>query len=96
VRGLGAGAGRQHARSDPGHPPHTPAIDELPEDERDVFDLVWIDGMSQEEGAHVLGVRAVTLKRRLDRGLRLITKQLADLRPREKPSDAIQLESDTE
>ena len=57
------------------------AIDELPEDEREVFDLVRIQGMSQVEAAQVLGVSAVTVKRRLNRGLRLLTERLADLRP---------------
>ncbi len=37
-----------------------PAIGELPEDEREVFDLVGILGMTQAEAAQVLGVRAVT------------------------------------
>jgi RNA polymerase sigma-70 factor (ECF subfamily) len=32
-----------------------PAIDALPEDEREVFDLMRIDGMTQAEAAHVLG-----------------------------------------
>jgi RNA polymerase sigma-70 factor (ECF subfamily) len=65
-----------------------PAIDELPEDEREVFDLVQIDG-TQAEAAQVLGVSAVTVKRRLSRGLRLRTEQLADLRPGEKPPDTV-------
>src|SRR6202043_2567880 len=34
------------------------AIDELPEDEREVFDLVRIQGMTQAEAARVLGVSA--------------------------------------
>jgi RNA polymerase sigma factor (sigma-70 family) len=58
-----------------------PAIDELLKDEREVFDLVWIDGISQAEAAQMLGVSAVMVKRRLSRGLRLLTEQLADLRP---------------
>jgi len=66
-----------------------PAIDELPQDEREVFDLVRIDGMTQAEAAHVLGVSEETVKRRLNRGLRLPTEQLAGLRPGEKPPDAI-------
>jgi len=65
------------------------AIDELPEDEREVVDLVRIDGMTQAEAAQMLGVSAVMVKRRLSRGLRLRTEQLADLRPGEKPPDAI-------
>src|SRR5262249_38482185 len=66
-----------------------PSIDELPEDEREVVDLLRIDGMTQAEAAHVLGVSAVMVKRRLSRGLRLPTEQLAALRPGEKPPDAI-------
>jgi RNA polymerase sigma-70 factor (ECF subfamily) len=65
------------------------AIDELPEDEREAFDLVRIQGMSQAEAAQLLGVATVTVKRRLNRGLRLITEQLADLRPGENPPDSI-------
>ena len=65
------------------------AIDGLREDEWVAFDLVRIQGMTQTEAAQVLGVSAVTVKRRLSRGLRLLTEQLADLRPGEKPPDAI-------
>jgi len=65
------------------------ALGKLPEDEREVFDLVWIDGMTQAEAGQVLGVSAVTVKRRLSRGMRLLTEQLADLRPGEKAPDAI-------
>ena len=66
-----------------------PANDELPEDEREVFEPVWIDGMTQAEAAQVIGVSAVTVKRWLSRGLRLVTEPLADLRPDENPPDAI-------
>jgi RNA polymerase sigma-70 factor (ECF subfamily) len=65
------------------------AIDELPEEEREVFDLVRIQGMTQTEVAQVLGVSVVTVKRRLSRGLRLLAEQLADLRPGEDPPDSI-------
>jgi RNA polymerase sigma-70 factor (ECF subfamily) len=65
------------------------AIDELPEDEREAFDLVRIQGMTHAEAAQLLGVSAVTVKRRLNRGLRLLTEQLADLRPGEAPPDSI-------
>src|SRR6516165_8831190 len=68
-----------------------PAIDELPQDEREVFDLARIQGMTQAEAAHVLGVSEETVKRRLNRGLRLLTEQLADLRPGEQPPDAIEV-----
>jgi DNA-directed RNA polymerase specialized sigma24 family protein len=39
--------------------------------------------MTQAEAARVLGVSAVRVKRRLSRGLRLVTEPLADLRPGE-------------
>jgi RNA polymerase sigma factor (sigma-70 family) len=65
------------------------AIDELPEDQREVFDLVRIQGMTQVEAAELLGVSTVTVKRRLSRGLRLLAEQLADLRPGEDPPDSI-------
>lgn len=57
------------------------AIGSLPEEEREAFDLVRIQGMSQNEAGRVLGVSAMTVKRRLDRGLRLLAEQLSDLRP---------------
>ena len=65
------------------------AVDDLPDEEREVFDLVRIQGMTQTEVAQVLGVSAVTVKRRLSRGLRLLAEQLADLRPGEDPSGSI-------
>jgi len=65
------------------------AIENLPEDEREAFDLVRVQGMTQAEAAQVLGVAAVTVKRRLNRGLRLLTERLADLRPGQEPPGAI-------
>ena len=65
------------------------AIESLPEDEREAFDLVRIQGLTQVEAAELLGVSAVTVRRRLGRGLRLLAEQLADLRPGEDPSDTI-------
>jgi RNA polymerase sigma-70 factor (ECF subfamily) len=59
------------------------AIENLPEDEREAFDLVRVQGMTQTEAAQILGVAAVTVKRRLNRGLRLLTEKLGDLRPQE-------------
>jgi RNA polymerase sigma factor (sigma-70 family) len=64
------------------------AIGELPEDEREAFDLVRIQGMTPTEAAAVLGVSPITVKRRLNRGLRLLTEKLDDLRPDEKPPEA--------
>jgi RNA polymerase sigma-70 factor (ECF subfamily) len=65
------------------------ATGELPEEEREVFDLVRIQGMTQGEAAELLGVSTVTVKRRLSRGLRFLTEQLADLRPGEEPPDSV-------
>jgi RNA polymerase sigma-70 factor (ECF subfamily) len=61
------------------------AIDNLPEEEREAFDLVRVQGMMQTEAAQLLGVSAVTVKRRLNRGLRILTEKLGDLRPDETP-----------
>jgi hypothetical protein len=41
------------------------------------------------EAAHLPGVSAVTVKRRVNRGLWLLTEQPADLRPDEKSPDVI-------
>jgi RNA polymerase sigma-70 factor (ECF subfamily) len=57
------------------------AIEALPADEREAFDLVRVQGLTQVEAAEVLGVAVKTVKRRLDRGLRLLTERLGDLHP---------------
>lgn len=57
------------------------AIDGLPEDEREAFNLVRIHGLTQPEAAEVLGVAVKTVQRRLNRSLVLLAEQLEDLRP---------------
>ena len=57
------------------------AIDNLPDDEREAFDLVRIQGMSFAEAAEILGVSGMTVNRRLNRGLRILAEQLSDMRP---------------
>jgi RNA polymerase sigma factor (sigma-70 family) len=57
------------------------AIENLPEEEREVFDLVRIQGMSQPEAAEVLGVSTKTVQRRLVRCLTMLTEKIGDLRP---------------
>jgi RNA polymerase sigma factor (sigma-70 family) len=57
------------------------AIDELPEDEREVFGLVHVQGLMTGEAAEVLGVSVRTVQRRLNRSLLLLAKVLDDLRP---------------
>ena len=59
------------------------AIGGLPDDEREAFELVKLQGMTQADAARILGVSAMTVKRRLNRGLRLLTEQLSDLRPQD-------------
>jgi RNA polymerase sigma-70 factor (ECF subfamily) len=60
-------------------------IEALPEDEREAFDLVRIQGLTYAEAAELLGVAPKTVQRRLDRGLRLLTEQLGDLGPGTTP-----------
>jgi RNA polymerase sigma-70 factor (ECF subfamily) len=57
------------------------AIDQLPEQEREAFDLVRIQGMTQAETARLLGVSTMTVNRRLNRSLQLLAEWLDDLRP---------------
>jgi RNA polymerase sigma factor (sigma-70 family) len=65
------------------------AIEDLPEEEREVFSLVRIQGLTQSEVAEVLGVSSKTVQRRLNRSLLLLTQRLEDLRPSENSSDSI-------
>lgn len=61
------------------------AIESLPEDEREVFSLVRIQGMAQTEAADILGVAVKTVQRRLNRGLVLLAAKLSDLEPNAGP-----------
>jgi RNA polymerase sigma-70 factor (ECF subfamily) len=75
------------ASSDSGLTPNSrrmlDAIAELPEAEREAFELVRIQGLSQAEAGEVLGVSAATVNRRLNRGLQLLLETLEDLGPPE-------------
>jgi RNA polymerase sigma factor (sigma-70 family) len=57
------------------------AIEGLPEDEREIFDLVGIQGLTHAEAAGVVGVSEKTVQRRLHRARLLLVERLADLRP---------------
>jgi RNA polymerase sigma-70 factor (ECF subfamily) len=57
------------------------AIERLPEDEREVFDLVGIQGLTIPEATTVIGVSERTVQRRLHRARALLAEQLADIRP---------------
>ncbi len=60
------------------------AIEGLPDDEREVFDLVGIQGLTHTEVATVVGVSEKTVQRRLNRARLLLAERLADLRPRKR------------
>jgi RNA polymerase sigma factor (sigma-70 family) len=59
------------------------AIDALPEDEREVFSLVRIQGLNHAEAAEVLGVSTKTVQRRIHRSMLLLAAALDDLRPQD-------------
>jgi RNA polymerase sigma-70 factor (ECF subfamily) len=69
-------------------------IDGLPEDEREVFDLVGIQGLAHAEAATVVGVSEKTVQRRLNRARILLAERLADLRPT-SPSETPRSPDDT-
>jgi RNA polymerase sigma factor (sigma-70 family) len=57
------------------------AIEGLPEVEREVFDLVRIQGLTHAEAADMVGVSEKAVQRRLNRARLLLAEQLADLYP---------------
>ncbi len=57
------------------------AIEGLPDAEREVFELVRIQGLPYAEAAEVIGLSVKTVQRRLNRARLLLAEQLADLRP---------------
>src|SRR5688572_19995690 len=52
------------------------AIENLPEEEREAFNLVRIQGLTQPEAADILGVSPKTVQRRLNRGVMLLSEKL--------------------
>jgi RNA polymerase sigma factor (sigma-70 family) len=57
------------------------AIDDLPEEEREIFSLVRIQGLTQAETATVLDISVKTVQRRLNRALTLLVEDLDEFRP---------------
>jgi RNA polymerase sigma factor (sigma-70 family) len=55
------------------------AIDDLPEEEREVFDLVRIQGLTNGEAGSIVGISIKTVQRRLNRARLLLAEKLADL-----------------
>jgi RNA polymerase sigma-70 factor (ECF subfamily) len=58
-------------------------IEGLPEEEREVFDLIRIQGVTQPDAAAVIGVSVKTVQRRLNKALLLLSERLSDMRPPE-------------
>jgi RNA polymerase sigma-70 factor (ECF subfamily) len=56
-------------------------IEGLPEDEREVFDLVGVQGLTHAQAATEVGVAEKTVQRRLNRARALLAERLAELRP---------------
>ena len=56
-------------------------IDNLPKDEREIFDLVRLQELTHVETTEVLDVSVKTVQRRLNRASLLLAKELDDLRP---------------
>jgi RNA polymerase sigma-70 factor (ECF subfamily) len=42
-------------------------VESLPQEEKEIFDLLWYEGLNQEEAAHALGVTDRTIRRRWQR-----------------------------
>ncbi len=61
------------------------AIDKLPDEEREVFGLMRLQGLTKTEAAEVLDVSAKTVQRRLNRARLLLAEELDDLRPKDEP-----------
>ena len=70
------------------------AIEGLPEAEREVFELIRIQGLTYAEVAGIIEASVATVRRRLNRARILLTEQLADLRP-EAPGGSPELPGDT-
>jgi RNA polymerase sigma factor (sigma-70 family) len=70
------------------------AIEDLPEDDREVFELVRIQGLTHADAAAVVGASVKTVQRRLNRARLLLAEQLADLRP-DMPGSPLEPTGDT-
>jgi RNA polymerase sigma-70 factor (ECF subfamily) len=63
-------------------------INSMGEEEREIFELVRIQGLTHAEAANVVGISTKTVQRRLSRALFLLLEQLKDLRPSSDPPPA--------
>jgi RNA polymerase sigma-70 factor (ECF subfamily) len=63
------------------------ALDSLGAEEREVFGLVRVQGLTHEEAAEVLCVSTKTVQRRLNRGRMQLVGLLKDLEPQDESRD---------
>jgi RNA polymerase sigma-70 factor (ECF subfamily) len=82
---VAAEADGSESRLSPGTVRILEAIEKLPDEEREAFDLVRIQELTQPEAADVLGVGLRTVQRRLSRALVLLSEALSDLRSPDTP-----------
>lgn len=61
------------------------AIDDLPEEEREAFSLIRLQGMTRSEAAEILDVSAKTVQRRVNRAVLLLSQTVGELRPDDSP-----------
>jgi RNA polymerase sigma factor (sigma-70 family) len=54
------------------------AVEKLPAEEREAFELVWYHGLSQDEAAEILGVDKSTVKRRCRRAREKLANVIPD------------------
>ena len=64
------------------------AIGDLPEEEREVFELVRLQGLTHHEVAEIVGVATKTVQRRLNRALLILTSKVSDLRVSDEAADS--------
>jgi RNA polymerase sigma-70 factor (ECF subfamily) len=84
--GVAAPPASADSRLSPGARRILEVIEGLPEDEREVFELVGIQGLTHAEAAAVVGVSQKTVQRRLHEARLLPAERLADLRPPAPPA----------
>jgi len=61
------------------------AIDDLPEQEREAFSLIRIQGITRGEAAEILEVSVKTVQRRVNRAVLFLSQAVGDLRPVDSP-----------
>ena len=83
LEGTVAAAPPQNTESvlTPNHRRVLEAIEGLPEEEREVFELVRVQGLTHAEAGEVVGASTKTVQRRLNRATVLLWKELEHLRP---------------